>query len=945
VTGIYDNLTGLAYLTPSTATAQNKEHIFARRGLTPLPEPHITGMKLLEDVSLGSLVLNRLDSDGIVWVVTDIGGWWTIPEPDYPDNDKAFGDGEYDVTGRFLGRQLSLSGSILCPDPSLVPKARDRLVSAINLVYSDAWLKATERQQGTTAVATINNVARSSNYSTYTTSANHGLSVGEVVTVSGATSGFNATMVVVEKTDTTFSCINSGDNAASAPSAGLVYLGEIVKAARVRLVDSPDIETVTARGRINFEFSLRAVDPIKYYFPADNSNFQRTTLPVDPNSSGLSKVANAGNYPVGAIITVTGPVESPLIIRNNTTDQDLTIISPLAGNETFNITREAIFDNTATLTLNRAHGLSVGKTITIENLSRYTSIPQRVITDIPDSDLGINARKISFAFPFGTERKVSSYTVGSQVNLSSVSVSSNVVTITTSANHIFDVGQEVYIGATGVTTYNGIQEITATTSNTFQFKMTAANLGTTSIGGFARVPGLITITTSNNHPFLSGETLTVRGVNPIANTPNAEILATPSADTLRYYNSTTRQIATAAYYATPSDSGLDTYTLTTVGPHGYRVGDSIVVEGVSDFFDTTLANITAVDTVDYTVSYEKASQVKFINTITYTKIRGTGVNAGKYRVNVTTTAAHGYTGGRVVNLDVTTTRGRKKPELLQGSKSIVVTNSTSFYFFVQPAKETPEYLREKLGAFNLTDTTITVSIINSGAGRSTVNIPDYVEGVPAGTVTAIPPTYTYPEKTVRLATTAAITLSGAQSIDGVAVANGDRILVKNQGNAALNGIYVANTSGAWTRATDFDAATANEIETGAAIYVTEGSTLAKTGWAVTTTGTITVGTTSITFSQVSPRGSAVVGLLENQEVAVTTPRAIVSVTADVLEIDTAKRSVLLNGEVEYARAKVDAVTDWLKIQPGTNEFYVNDENDQDNPRSTVQLSFRSGWIA
>lgn len=91
-----------------------------------------------------------------------------------------------------------------------------------------------------------------------------------------------------------------------------------------------------------------------------------------------------------------------------------------------------------------------------------------------------------------------------------------------------------------------------------------------------------------------------------------------------------------------------------------------------------------------------------------------------------------------------------------------------------------------------------------------------------------------------LATTANVTLSGEQTIDGV-LTSGTRILVKNQSTASQNGIYVTS-SGAWSRATDCDAA--SEITTGAYTYVTSGSTNAGTSWtqtqAVTTIGTDSV---------------------------------------------------------------------------------------------------------
>lgn len=101
---------------------------------------------------------------------------------------------------------------------------------------------------------------------------------------------------------------------------------------------------------------------------------------------------------------------------------------------------------------------------------------------------------------------------------------------------------------------------------------------------------------------------------------------------------------------------------------------------------------------------------------------------------------------------------------------------------------------------------------------------------------------------VRAATTANITLSGTQTIDGVAVAAGDRVLVKNQSTASANGIYVV-AAGSWTRATDADSDA--EVHAGMFTFVTEGTTNADTGWVLTQNDPITVGTTSLAFTQFS----------------------------------------------------------------------------------------------
>src|SRR5688500_6617163 len=73
---------------------------------------------------------------------------------------------------------------------------------------------------------------------------------------------------------------------------------------------------------------------------------------------------------------------------------------------------------------------------------------------------------------------------------------------------------------------------------------------------------------------------------------------------------------------------------------------------------------------------------------------------------------------------------------------------------------------------------------------------------------------------VKAATTANITLSGTQTIDGISILASDRVLVKDQSAATGNGIYVAS-AGAWSRATD--AASTSELH-GAAVYVTSGTT-------------------------------------------------------------------------------------------------------------------------
>jgi len=108
---------------------------------------------------------------------------------------------------------------------------------------------------------------------------------------------------------------------------------------------------------------------------------------------------------------------------------------------------------------------------------------------------------------------------------------------------------------------------------------------------------------------------------------------------------------------------------------------------------------------------------------------------------------------------------------------------------------------------------------------------------------------------VLAATTANITLSGAQTIDGVSIVAGDRVLVKNQTTQADNGIYVA-ASGAWARSAD--ANTWDELVS-AYTFVEEGTVNADAGYVCTINKGGTLGTTPITWSQFSGAGTYLAG--------------------------------------------------------------------------------------
>lgn len=104
------------------------------------------------------------------------------------------------------------------------------------------------------------------------------------------------------------------------------------------------------------------------------------------------------------------------------------------------------------------------------------------------------------------------------------------------------------------------------------------------------------------------------------------------------------------------------------------------------------------------------------------------------------------------------------------------------------------------------------------------------------------------KQSVRAATTANITLVGLQVVDGVSLNAGDRVLVKNQTAAKDNGPYVVAV-GAWARAKDADNST--KVTPNLTVAVEVGATQADTIWQLITDGPIVVGTTALTFKDIT----------------------------------------------------------------------------------------------
>jgi hypothetical protein len=144
---------------------------------------------------------------------------------------------------------------------------------------------------------------------------------------------------------------------------------------------------------------------------------------------------------------------------------------------------------------------------------------------------------------------------------------------------------------------------------------------------------------------------------------------------------------------------------------------------------------------------------------------------------------------------------------------------------------------------------------------------------------------------VKLASTANVILASAvengDTLDGVALATGDRILLKDQTTATENGIYVVAASGAPSRAPDADQ---GDLTGGAFFFVEQGNTNANNGFVCTTNGTPALGSENIVFAQFSGAGSVSAGsglTKTGNQLNVNVDNSTIEISSDALQLKDA----------------------------------------------------------
>jgi hypothetical protein len=219
------------------------------------------------------------------------------------------------------------------------------------------------------------------------------------------------------------------------------------------------------------------------------------------------------------------------------------------------------------------------------------------------------------------------------------------------------------------------------------------------------------------------------------------------------------------------------------------------------------------------------------------------------------------------------------------------------------------------GKLNLSGGTLTGALTLSGAPTVDLHAATkaYVDSVAEGL---------HVHASVVAATTANIDLSTAVEngdvLDGVTLATGNRILVKNQSTASENGIYVVAASGAPTRATDYDSPA--EIDGGDFVFVTGGTVNDNTGYVQTNT-VGTIGTDPIAFSQFSGAGTFAAGTgltLTGSTFSIDTGTTVDLSTAQTLSnktIAAPRLQLAMNAQTgtSYTLVVADASNKWVTM--------------------------------
>jgi hypothetical protein len=424
----------IQFQTGSEATSliydQGQKTKLVDKALTNVYIDHLTGMKLKADIRLGDFVFNRIDEYGVVWVISNVEGWWNLPQVDMQDLSRGWGDGSYTTYGRYGSRQLTLTGSFILQDTDTqLEAARGRLIEAINLVKKDAWLILNEdtpkalkvRISGTPEISTVNPRGKTdfsiglvsadpikykwadarddgyalsnanSNAEVVTIRNDGNTPVSAIFEIIGPTTGpvslFNKTseqlIDVIYKLNkyrtytVTGAQVSDGNLTFTTNTVHGLKAGEAVDVLNV--VDIFDIDSVVTATANTLDITTN----IKHNFSA-NQNIQLTGV------SGLTGYANITNAVYSITTVYTGVDDYKLRVTKTSLNQPVAASQDGVSSSKFSVfanTSSLAFDggnNIATVETAASHGFIVGDQVVVSNTSAVYN-GTFVVTAVPST--------------------------------------------------------------------------------------------------------------------------------------------------------------------------------------------------------------------------------------------------------------------------------------------------------------------------------------------------------------------------------------------------------------------------------------------------------------------------------------------------------------------------------------------------------------------------------
>lgn len=475
----------------------------------------------------------------------------------------------------------------------------------------------------------------------------------------------------------------------------------INKAAWVRLAAKPTVQTVNARGRTEFQITLKAGDPNKYHW--DDNDPEGYTNIVFNASDVVSYATNIGTAEVAGMMTLTGPAGAGTRIYNALTDETMVLQQALRGSGVVASAYQVEATNgIATVYTTEPHHLRVGDRISLLNMviPFSASDQERTITHVSD----VFPYSVSFAIPTddidmlatsgqiflvnNDVLEIDTYNRSVMYNGESVGHRSKLTTLTdwihfgpgTNPIEFYDQVSEIEVVSKEL-----VDSVVTLTTQDIHYLIPGEEI---EVDLPVEVPlyrkrlvgNEVTLTTLIPHGFSEGDVIDVESTETAtvafkARTANEATLTTEDPHGVAIGDQIVVNLPTNVAPVQKSLTANEA-TLTTQNPHGYSEGDTVTVSLPASANITNKA-LTA-NQVTLTTSgphhYAVGDRIR-VTLPTNTTVTGKARSGSQ--VIITTSANHGYSVGDAVVMSLPTTLTPTGNRTIDGTTNLVTVNTST----------------------------------------------------------------------------------------------------------------------------------------------------------------------------------------------------------------------------------------------------------------------------